>query len=52
MARDNRLWGAKRIRDELDKLGYQVSPRTVRKYMKQARENLPVLAELHIRSEN
>ena len=41
MARDNRLWGAKRIRDELLKLGYRASARTVRKYIKQARQPLP-----------
>jgi len=32
MALENRTWGAKRIRDELRKLGHQVSKRTVRKY--------------------
>jgi len=32
---------AKRIRDELRKLGHWVSERTVRKYMKQARRNWP-----------
>jgi putative transposase len=41
MALENRTWGAKRIRDELRKLGHQVSKRTVRKYMKQARHDLP-----------
>ncbi len=41
MAIENRTWGAKRIRDELCKLGYQVSKRTVRKYMQQARRDLP-----------
>jgi hypothetical protein len=41
MAIENRTWGAKRIRDEPRKLGYRVSKRTVRKYMKQARRNLP-----------
>jgi hypothetical protein len=41
MAVENRLWGAKRIRDELEKLGHQVSKRTVAKYMRQARRNLP-----------
>ena len=41
MALENRTWGAKRIRDELRKLGHQVSKRTVRKYMKQARRDLP-----------
>jgi putative transposase len=41
MARDNHLWGAKRIRDELGKLGHRVSTPTVRKYMKQVRGNSP-----------
>jgi putative transposase len=33
MARDNRLWGAERIRGELLKLGIRVSKRTIQKYM-------------------
>ncbi|MHB8627046.1 MAG: helix-turn-helix domain-containing protein [Aggregatilineales bacterium] len=37
MALDNRLWGAKRIRGELLKLGIVVAKRTVQKYMRQAR---------------
>lgn len=41
MAVENRRWGAKRIRDELKKLGHRVSKRTVAKYMRQARKNLP-----------
>jgi hypothetical protein len=41
MAVQNRRWGAKRIRDELRKLGHRVSKRTVAKYMRQARKNLP-----------
>jgi putative transposase len=41
MAVENRLWGAKRIRDELGKLGHKVSKRTVAKYMRQARKDLP-----------
>jgi putative transposase len=41
MAVENRTWGAKRVRDELLKLGHQVSKRTVRKYMQQARRDLP-----------
>ncbi len=41
MTTNNRLWGAKRIRDELAKVGYQISIRTVRKYMKQARDHQP-----------
>ena len=43
MAVENRRWGAKRIRDELQKLGHRVSKRTVAKYMRQARQNLPPL---------
>jgi repressor of nif and glnA expression len=38
MAVENRLWGAKRIRDELSKLGHKVSKRTVAKYMRQAKK--------------
>lgn len=34
MARDNRLWGAERIRGELLKLGLRVSKRTIQKYMR------------------
>jgi putative transposase len=41
MAVENRTWGAKRIRDELRKLGHRVSKRTIRKYMRQARRDLP-----------
>jgi putative transposase len=41
MAVENRTWGAKRIRDELRKLGHWVSKRTIRKYMQQARRDLP-----------
>ena len=37
MARDNRLWGAERIRGELLKLGIHVSKRTIQKYMRQQR---------------
>jgi hypothetical protein len=33
MARENRLWGAERIRGELLKLGIRVSKRTVQKYI-------------------
>jgi transposase InsO family protein len=36
LARENRLWGAERIRGELLKLGIRVCKRTVRKYMRQA----------------
>jgi putative transposase len=41
MALDNRLWGAKRIQDELLKLGYPLNKRTVAKYMRQARRTQP-----------
>lgn len=37
MARDNRLWGAERIRGELLKLGIRVAKRTIQKYMHQGR---------------
>jgi len=35
MARNNRLWGAERIRGELLKLGLHVCKRTIQKYMRQ-----------------
>jgi putative transposase len=41
MALDNRLWGTKRIRDELQKLGYQLTKRTVAKYIRQVRPTHP-----------
>ena len=41
MARDNRLWGSKRIRDELQKVGYCLSKRTVAKYIRQVRPPPP-----------
>ncbi len=34
MARNNRLWGAERIRGELLKLGFRVGKQTVQKYMR------------------
>ncbi len=37
MARDNRLWGAERIRGELLKLGLRVCKRTIQKYMRRVR---------------
>jgi len=37
MARDNRLWGAERIRGELLKLGISVCKRTIQKYMRDTR---------------
>jgi putative transposase len=41
MARDNRLWGAERIRGELLKLGLRVCKRTIQKYMKTVRTHQP-----------
>jgi putative transposase len=41
MARDNRLWGAERIRGELLKLGRRVCKRTIQKYMRQVRTTRP-----------
>ncbi len=41
MARDNRLWGAERIRGELLKLGIRVCKRTIQKYMRQVRTVRP-----------
>jgi hypothetical protein len=41
MARDNRLWGAERIRGEWLKLGIHVSKRTMQKYMKHVRATRP-----------
>ena len=41
MAVHNRLWGSKRIRGELLKLGISVNRRTVQRYMRQARRGLP-----------
>ncbi len=41
MAIHNRLWGSKRIRGELLKLGIVANRRTVRRYMTQARRALP-----------
>jgi putative transposase len=37
MARNNRLWGAERIRGELLKLGLHVCKRTIQKFMRHAR---------------
>ena len=37
LAHDNRFWGVKRIQDELRKLGYHLSKRTVAKYIRQVR---------------
>jgi putative transposase len=41
MARENRLWGAERIRGELLKLGIHVCKRTIQKYMRTVRTHLP-----------
>src|SRR5207247_9070621 len=41
MARQNRLWGAERIRGELRKLGLRVCKRTIQKYMRQVRAQQP-----------
>jgi len=39
MAKENRLWGAERIRGELLKLGVRVSKRTIQKYMPSVRRS-------------
>jgi putative transposase len=41
MARNNRLWGAERIRGELLKLGFRVCKRTIQKYMRAVRTPRP-----------
>jgi putative transposase len=41
MAKDNRLWGAERIRGELLKLGIRVCKRTIQKYMSAVRTQQP-----------
>jgi putative transposase len=41
MAKDNRLWGAERIRGELLKLGIRVCKRTIQKYMRHVRTHQP-----------
>jgi putative transposase len=41
MARDNRLWGAERLRGELLKLGIRVCKRTIQKYMRAVRTTRP-----------
>jgi len=46
MARDNRLWGAERIRGELLKLGMHVCKRTIQKYMRAVRTTRPRGADL------
>ena len=41
MATENRLWGAERIRGELQKLGIRVCKRTIQKYMRTVRTTPP-----------
>jgi putative transposase len=41
MALDNRLWGTKRIQDELRKLGFPLAKRTVARYIRQVRRTYP-----------
>ena len=41
MAKDNRLWGAERIRGELLKLGIRLCKRTIQKYMRTVRTQQP-----------
>jgi len=41
MAKDNRLWGAERIRGELLKLGMRVCKRTIQRYMRGVRTQQP-----------
>lgn len=41
MAANNRLWGAERIRGELQKVGIKVAKRTVQRYIQQARPPRP-----------
>jgi len=41
MAKDNRLWGAERIRGELLKLGLRVCKPTIQKYMRTVRTQQP-----------
>jgi hypothetical protein len=41
MAKENRLWGAERIRGELLKLGIRVCKRTIQKYMRHVRSPQP-----------
>jgi hypothetical protein len=46
MARDNRLWGAERIRGEWLKLGLRVCTRTIQTYMRQVRASQATETEL------
>ena len=51
MAQENPLWGQERIANELlVKLGLQVSPRTVRKYMPKRPTECPVVTSAGRRS--
>jgi hypothetical protein len=50
MSRDNRLWGAERIRGELLKLGIHVCKRTIQRYMRAVHTTSPVLATSDIRA--
>ena len=40
MVKENKLWGAERIRGELLKLGIELSKRTIQKYMPKERNEL------------
>ncbi len=42
MAKENRLWGAERIRGELLKLGIYVCKRTIQKYIRRVRTQPPI----------
>ncbi len=41
MAKDNRTWGAERIRGELLKLGVRVAKSTIQRYINQVRSPVP-----------
>lgn len=45
LARENRLWGAERIRGELLKLDIRVAKRTIQKYMQETRVSQPTEAK-------
>ena len=46
MVRENRLWGAERIRGELLKLGIRVAKRTIQRYMRAGTARAPSQSEL------